>query len=296
MSKNIVCFGEVLWDIFPTHKKIGGAPLNVALRLRSFGNVVSMISSIGKDELGEAILDFIKKKGVHHSPIQTDDTYGTGQVQVALDAKGSATYDIMFPKAWDHIMLTEENIALANDSDALVFGSLVARGETSRDTLYRLLELANYKIFDINLRAPYYNQDILEHLMNEADFIKFNDDELFEIAAEMGSKYHSIEQNIRYVSEKTNTARVCVTKGRHGAVLLYDGKFYYNSGYLVKVVDTVGAGDSFLATLTHYLLNGEDPQKAIDYACAVGALVAQSEGANPDISAKEIAHFVDPYS
>ncbi|NNK86734.1 MAG: carbohydrate kinase [Flavobacteriaceae bacterium] len=296
MTKSIVCFGEVLWDVFPTHKKIGGAPLNVALRLHALGADVCMISSIGNDELGEKLLEFVKGRGLDHKAIQINEQFKTGKVKVMLDAKGSATYDIMFPRAWDHIALSEENKNLVCKSDAMVFGSLVGRGETSRDTLYDLLKLAPYKIFDINLREPYYTQGSLEHLMREADFIKFNDDELFEIAGEMGSKYNSIEQNIRFISEVTNTTRVCVTKGQHGAVLLYDQKFYYNSGYLVKVVDTVGAGDSFLATLTYYLLNGEDPQKAVDYACAVGALVAQNEGANPDISAEEIERFVNPYS
>ena len=296
MNKSVVCFGEVLWDVFPTHKKIGGAPLNVALRLNSLGANVSMISSIGADELGENLLGFVKELGLNSSAIQVSKQFKTGKVKVILNDKGSASYDIMFPRAWDHILLSEENKNLVRECDAMVFGSLVARGETSRDTLYALLKLAAYKIFDINLRAPYYTQDILEQLMAEADFIKFNDDELFEIAAKMGSKYNSIEQNISFIAEQTRTNRVCVTKGRHGAVLLYDGKLYYNSGYLIKVVDTVGAGDSFLATLTYNLLNGKDPQTAIDYACAVGALVAGSEGANPEISSEEIEHFVNPYS
>ena len=202
----------------------------------------------------------------------------------------------MFPKAWDHIAVTEDNKRLVSQSDAFVFGSLVARNDVSRNSLYELLDQANYRIFDINLRPPHYGQDILEHLMAKADFIKFNDDELFEIAHKMGSKYHSIEQNIRYISDKTLTKRICVTKGQHGAVLLYDNHLYYNSGYLVKVADTVGAGDSFLGTLTNFLLKGDNPQKAIDYACAVGAMVAGSEGANPSLSSAEIENFVNPYS
>ncbi|MBT8254022.1 MAG: carbohydrate kinase [Bacteroidia bacterium] len=294
MSSKIVCFGEILWDVFPDHQKIGGAPLNVALRLNSFGNDLAIISSIGKDELGMLLLDFIKDSGLDYKYIQESEAFGTGEVQVSLDAKGSASYEIIFPTAWDNINLTNNNKELVKNASAFVFGSLVARSENSRNTLYSLLEIAPYKIFDINLRPPHYEQAVLEYLMQEADFIKFNDDELFEIAAKMGSPFHSIEQNIHYISKQTQTDRICVTKGRHGAVLLYDGKLYYNSGYLIKVVDTVGAGDSFLGTLTHYLLNGEDPQKAVDYACAVGALVAQSEGANPEILMTEIEKFVHP--
>jgi len=160
--------------------------------------------------------------------------------------------------------------------------------------LFQLLAHANYKIFDINLRPPYYSKELLIQLMNTSDFIKFNDDELFEISAYLGSKYHSIEQNIRYISEKTATKHICVTKGSHGAVLLYNGTFYYNSGYQIKVKDTVGAGDSFLASLISQLLKRVHPQEAIDFACAVGALVAGQEGATPIISAGDISEFMDP--
>jgi fructokinase len=131
--------------------------------------------------------------------------------------------------------------------------------------------------------------------MEKADFIKFNDDELYEVCKTLGSKYNSLEQNIKFIAEKTNTKHVCVTKGPHGAVLLYDNKFFYNSGFQIKVIDTVGAGDSFLGSLTSQLLNKVDPQKAIDFACGVGALVAQSEGANPKIAKEYINLFLNPY-
>lgn len=131
--------------------------------------------------------------------------------------------------------------------------------------------------------------------MEKADFIKFNDDELYEVCKSLGSKYHSLEQNIHFISQKTNSNYICVTKGAHGAVLWYEGAFYYNSGYQVKEVDTVGAGDSFLASLISQLLNKVNPQEAIDFACAVGALVAQNKGANPKISGKQIEKFMNPY-
>lgn len=291
----IVCFGEVLWDVFPTHKKIGGAPLNVANRLKSFGNDVTMISAIGQDENGEKLLNYIKAVGIDHSCIQVHNEYKTGKVKVLLNEKGSASYDIKYPRAWDKIRLTEINKKALENSDAFVFGSLAARDESSRNTLYKLLELAKYKIFDLNLRSPYYTKELLIKLMNEADFIKFNDDELYEGSGYLGSKYRSMEQNIRFISQKTNTKHICVTKGHHGAVLLYDDKFYYNSGYLIKVIDTVGAGDSFLGSLISQLLNKVNPQESIDFACAFGAMVAQSEGANPKITESEINKFIYPY-
>ena len=290
----VVCFGEVLWDVFPSHKKIGGAPLNVAVRLNSLGNEVKIISAIGNDKKGIELLDFIKSNGVNSSLVQIRSDTKTGKVQVMLNERGSASYDIMFPRAWDRIELTKEAIEDVKSSDAFIFGSLASRDDLSKQTLFELIKVAKYKIFDVNLRPPYYTKELLVDLMDKADFIKFNDDELFEICGYLGSKYSSLEQNIKLISEKTNTKHICVTKGRHGAVLLFNDNLYYNSGYQIKVIDTVGAGDSFLASLISKLLNNETPQKAIDFACAVGALVAQSEGANPIITEETIDNFISP--
>jgi fructokinase len=290
----ITCFGEVLWDVFPTHKKVGGAPLNVALRLKSFNNDVFMISSVGNDESGNKLVEYIANSNINTNYIQVNEEYKTGKVNVILNDKGSASYDISFPRAWDNIIINNETIKLVKQSDAFVFGSLVCRNEVSKNTLYNLLEYANYKIFDLNLREPYYTKDVLIHLMNKADFIKFNDDELYEVSGYLNSKYKSMEQNIKFISEKTNTKYICVTKGNHGAVLLYNDVFYYNSGYQIKVVDTVGAGDSFLGALISQLMHNESPQEAINFACAVGALVAQNEGANPVLKLSDINTFINP--
>ncbi|WMI64799.1 carbohydrate kinase [Aestuariibaculum sp. YM273] len=293
MSK-IVCFGEVLWDIFPTHKKIGGAPLNVACRLKSFNHDVVMMSAVGEDENRYELIEHLQEQSVDTKHIQQNTEYKTGEVNVMLNEKGIASYDIAYPRAWDEIKLTESNKKAVSDADVFVFGSLVARDERSRNTLYQLLDLAKYKVFDLNLRPPYYTENVLLHLLNKADFIKFNDEELYEVAGFLGSKYNSLEQNLMFIAENTNTRHICVTKGEHGAVLLYNEKLYYNSGYLIKLVDTVGAGDSFLGSLISQLLKNVNPQQAIDFACAVGALVAQREGANPMIELDVVNQFINP--
>jgi fructokinase len=287
-----VCFGEVLWDIFPTHKKIGGAPLNVALRMNSFGVETTMISRVGADENGEDILSFLSSQEITTDLIQVTKEYKTGTVHVMINEKGNASYDILYPSAWDKIVETEIMDKVISEADVFVFGSLICRDEVSRSTLYDLLEKAKYKVLDANLRAPYYTKDVLNELMLKADFIKLNDEELYEISQQLESPYNSFEQNIKFIAEKTNTKQVCVTKGAFGAVLYYNDKFYYNSGYFIKVVDTVGAGDSFLASLIIRLLRGKSPQKALNYACAIGALVAGEEGANPKINEKEIKKFM----
>jgi fructokinase len=287
-----VCFGEVLWDVFPSHKKIGGAPLNVALRMKALGVESTIISRVGLDEDGDEILSYINNQNISSDSIQVGEEYKTGVVNVMINEKGNASYDILYPSSWDKITLTNEMIEKVSESDVFIFGSLICRDEISRSTLYTLLDKAKYKVFDTNLRAPYYTMEVLNELMLKADFIKLNDEELWEISQKLESPYNSFEQNIKFISEKTNTKQVCVTKGAFGAVLYHNDKFYYNSGYFIKVVDTVGAGDSFLATLTARLLKGKSPQKSLNYACAVGALVAGQEGANPKISDTEIKKYM----
>ena len=294
MTKKIICFGEVLFDVFPTHRKIGGAPLNVALRTASLGINAQIISRIGNDEIGKELLHFIEQNGVATDTIQVDENLSTGEVIVQLNDKGSASYTINYPVAWDKIDCGPEEEILVKKADALVFGSLVCRDSVSQESLLEIINYAKYAVFDVNLRAPFYTKEILISLMMQSDFIKFNDEELYEISAFMNSPYHSLEQNILFIAEQTNTKHICVTKGSHGAVLYYNEKMYYNSGYKIDVVDTVGSGDSFLAGLLSELLTNSDPQKAIDFACALGAIVAKNEGANPKISSKEINAFMNP--
>ena len=286
--KKITCYGEVLWDVFPSHKKIGGAPLNVALRTNTLGHEVSIISKVGNDQEGTDIINFIAQKNLSTDYIQTDAALKTGCVDVVLNEEGSATYDIKHPCAWDYIDQETTAMNAAKEADVFVFGSLIARSETSRKTLKALLKVAKFKFFDVNLRPPFYTKDTLKELMLAADFIKFNDSELFEIAALLHNQKATIEENMVFIAQKTNTKHICVTKGKQGAVLYYDEVFYYNKGYHVNVVDTVGAGDSFLASLISKLINDASPQDAIDFACAVGALVASREGANPNIAPHSI--------
>lgn len=290
----VVCFGEVLYDVFPTHKKIGGAPLNVALRLASLDINTHIISRIGNDDIGKELRSYIKKNKVNATHIQVDSTYKTGEVIVHLNAQGSASYTINYPVAWDKIECNPEIENVVKKADAFIYGSLVCRDKTSFETLVELIGYAKYKVFDVNLRAPFYKKKVLINLMMQSDFIKFNDEELYEISKFLNSPYHSLKQNILFIAESTNTNRICVTLGSHGAVLYSDGTFYYNSGYEVKVADTVGAGDSFLAGLISKLLTQTDPQIAIDFACALGALVAEKEGANPKISDSKVSKFMNP--
>ncbi len=296
MAKKVkaVCFGEILWDVFPDMERIGGAPLNVASRLSSMGVETEMISRLGDDEKGRKLLEYLDSRNIKTANIQKDTEHPSGMVQVSLSPGGSATYEITHPAAWDKIELTDAMTEAVRKADAFIFGSLVCRDEVSRNTLFNLIPKAKYRVLDFNLRPPHYTEELITELIQHAEFIKLNDDELFEIAAMLGSKYNSLEQNILFMAVKSNAKTICVTKGAYGAVLLHDKKMYYNSGYRVKVKDTVGAGDSFLGTLVAGLLQNGEPQKSLDLACAVGALVAAKEGANPELSNELIQRFMNP--
>jgi fructokinase len=288
MTPDIVCFGETLWDIFPDKKVIGGAPLNVALRLHSLKAKVLMISRVGQDTDGDNLLEYLKNTGLNTASIQIDEELPTGNVQVHLDAKNTATYTISEPVAWDRIVASPLDEKRISASDAFIFGSLSCRNQISRQTLSKYMTYARFKVFDANLRPPFVHIPVIMELMRSADLIKLNDEELDVIMESQLFDSKSIEAQILHLSEITNTSNICITLGADGALFFTKGNFYRNQGYQVIVKDTVGAGDSFLASLVFQFVQGLDPQKALDYSCAMGSLVASKVGANATVTEREI--------
>ncbi len=289
----VVSFGEILWDKLPSRKAPGGAPLNFAYRLNSFQNSLSIISKVGDDSLGKELLEFLNKNGLDTEHIQISKNYKTGEVNVSIDKNGIADYDILNPVAWDDISLNLKNKELTKNSSVFVFGSLICRNIISRRTLKELLKIAPFKLFDINLRSPYYNMNLIEELMLSSDFIKFNYEEIEEISTIYINKKATLENMIETISEKTKTKNICVTMGEKGACYYTNNSFYYQDGFKINVLDTVGAGDSFLATLVEGILNKTKPQEILKKACAVAGLVASKEGATPLVSATEINDLLD---
>ncbi len=293
MKTNIICFGEMLWDVLPTGKQPGGAPMNVAVHLKNLGHNPLMISRIGHDELGKELLDFLKEKGLTTSLIQQSETHLTGVVKANVSDKNEVTYKIVQPVAWDYIQCDEALETTVANAEVFVYGSLAARSAASADTLFRLLKKARFKVFDVNLRAPHYAQNTLEQLLRAADMVKMNANELDMLAAWYAP--NDDEQSaIITLAETFDIQTICITKGEHGAVLWTGGKFYQSAGFRVEVQDTIGSGDSFLAALLTCLLEGQSPADSVQFACAMGSLVATYRGATPLVTASEIHSFLTP--
>ena len=283
-----VCFGEVLWDNFGKEKKIGGAPLNLSIRMNSLGINTSIISQVGNDSLGDKLKFLIKRTRTTTKLISTTDNFPTSEVKVMVNKKGEAKYDITYPCAWDKIKVIKLYQDAVKKSNMLIFGSLASRDEVSRKTLFNLINLSKFNVFDVNLRPPHFSYTTLINLMKKSDFIKFNEEELEIISKKLGSNFNSINDNIMYISKKTKTKMICVSKGENGAILFINNKYYNQNGFKVKVIDTVGSGDSFLATILEGLISKKPYDLILKKACAIGAIVASKKGANPIIKDDEI--------
>jgi fructokinase len=286
-KKNIVCFGEVLWDLLPSGKIAGGAPMNVAFHASQLGLNAIMISAVGNDELGEGITSFLLSRGLSIENIQKNE-YQTGIVEVTLDAKGSPSYSIIEPVAWDFIRLTDAAKSAIQVADALVFGSLALRNEISKLTLLQLQIESKLKILDVNLRKPFYSPKLTDELLRVADIVKVNDEELEMICTWFGSFGNQID-NASFLKARFKLKGILVTRGANGAFFIDENnKLSEHQGFNVIVNDTIGSGDSFLAAFISKWLSGETPGEALKYACAVGAFVATQKGATPVISEENI--------
>jgi fructokinase len=283
----VVCFGEVLWDILPSGSVPGGAPINVAYHLHKLGKDPALITRVGYDKEGMDLVKVFSSYNVCTDFFQVDYEYETGKVFGKPNEFNEMTYDIVAPSAWDHIHWDEGFEELVSNCKYFVFGSLAARHKVSRDTLFRLLSIARCKVLDINLRAPFYNKGLIEELMRNCDVLKLNLDEL-ELITGWVSAYASVKDRIKSVSERFGIDTVVVTMGADGAMLYAGGIFYQHKGYAIRVADTVGAGDAFLAGFLKSLLDGASGDRALEFAGLMGAFVASHTGACPVYDEEEV--------
>ena len=290
-NKNVVCFGEVLWDILPTGAVPGGAPMNVTYHLHKLHKNPALITRIGDDEKGKELIGIFKNFGVNTGFFQIDKEHETGKVYANPNEHNEVVYDIVRPVAWDFISWDNGLGDLVENSDYFIFGSLASRNDVSKNTLFQLLESAKHKVLDINLRVPHFNQKIVEELMSKADFLKINEAEL-ELISDWSSNFTQLKDRANALMEKFHIPNMVVTLGAEGAALFWEGKEYHHSGYKVKVKDTVGSGDSFLAALISKWLDKATPETALQYASALGALIASKTGGCPDYDVSEIDNLI----
>lgn len=294
MTPTITCFGEILWDVLPTSKQAGGAPMNVAADLRNFGLNAQLISRVGSDDLGHELLDFLARKGIPLDLIQIGKTHLTGVAKANIADNNEVTYKIVQPVAWDYIQLEPVLLNVVRESALFVYGSLAARSPQTHETLLALLAVAKRKVFDVNLRAPHYGRTLVEELMQQADIAKLNEHELAELAGWSGEPGNpatsELQPTMEQLRDRYGLDQVCVTLGGDGAALLNGAGFFRQAGFPVRVEDTIGSGDAFLAAFLHKTLQGETPQKTLEFACATGAYVATQRGATPTFTEQTITN------
>jgi fructokinase len=280
--------------MLPSGKMPGGAPMNVAIHLRNLGMEVACITKVGNDNLGDELKGFLKSKGCADTWVQVDQDHPTGTVNVNISERTNVQYEIVHPVAWDFISATPEALEVAKSAYAFVFGTLACRDQPSRDTLFKLLENSKaIKVFDVNLRAPYYSKELIESLICKADIVKMNEDELNIIHDWFELPSSALEQKVKSIKSKFGLKKVIVTRGGDGALLVDESGLYTSNVYKVEVKDTIGSGDSFLAGMIKNIYLKNSPERSLNYACALGALVAQHHGANPPIRESEILRLMN---
>lgn len=281
--KKITCFGEILWDVLPTSKQPGGAPMNVAADLRNFGLNAQLISRVGSDDLGRELLDFLTQKNIPTELVQTGQSHLTGVAKANVSDSNEVTYKILQPVAWDYIQLEPGMIEAVQQSDLFVYGSLAARSPQTHETLRELLAVAPRKVFDVNLRAPHYDQTTVEELLHQADIAKLNEHELLELSGWYGHET-DMQQAMQQLRDRYSLDVLCVTLGGDGAILLDAAGFVQQAGFSVAIEDTIGSGDAFLAAFLYKTLQDSPVQNALEFACATGAYVATQRGATPSFT------------
>jgi fructokinase len=284
----IVGLGEVLWDLFPKGKQLGGAPANFAYITALLGDSGIVASRVGDDRLGQEALWHLKSSGLDVSRIQRDLSHPTGTVRVEVDAKGQPEYQITENVAWDFMELSEDWISLARSAHAVCFGSLAQRNPVSRAAIRAFLSaLPSFAIgiFDVNLRQSYFSQEILRDSARHAKVLKLNHEEfprfLDLLQCPLKSSERSEVPAARWLCRDLGIQLVCITRGPAGSLLVSANAHDEHPGFSVKIADTVGAGDAFTAALVHHALRGSSLATMNAAANRMGAWVASQEGATP---------------
>lgn len=277
--------GEVLWDIFPDKKRVGGAPANFTFHLNNLGGKGILVSRIGVDSYGRKLLKEIKKMGISTEYIQKDDKHPTGKVKIEIDESGNPEYHCSRDAAWDFIEFRPELKKLASKSDAVLFGTLAQRSKVTRNTIYKFLHASRndcLKVLDVNIREKYFDRNIMEKSLEICNTLKLSQGELNAIVNLLDIKGNEIEK-INTIIKKYSIWMIALTRGKKGSKLYTAKEISTHPGFKVKVEDTVGAGDAFVAALTVGILRNYSLDKINELANKTAAFVCSRSGATPEL-------------
>jgi fructokinase len=284
MKKLVVGLGEVLWDMLPGRKYLGGAPANFAYITNLLGDRGVVASRVGVDDLGREATGQMESLGVPVTHVQCDANHSTGAVKVEVDPEGIARFEIEAPSAWDFFEWTEQWQDLAQKADAVCFGSLAQRSEHSRETIRRFLRAMRpgaIRVFDVNLRQPFYSREVLVESMKLADIVKMNDEEVPKVMHLLGLGSMDQKSSAQQLIELYDLKLVCVTRGSRGSLVVSRTDSCESGAIKITVADTIGAGDAFTAALLHEYLRGAQLTRMNRVANRVGAWVASEPGPTP---------------
>ncbi len=286
MERYIVGLGEILWDVLPEGKQVGGAPGNFAYHTSQFGFNGAVVSAVGEDKLGDELLENIRDKGIGEFIQRVE--YPTGTVQVRLDNNGIPMYEIREGVAWDNILFTPKIEQLAKQCQVAVFGSLAQRSAVTRETIYQFLDAMpegedHYKIFDINLRQGFYTKQSIEESMRRCNIMKINDEELVAIGRIFGTSGIDLQDKCWKLIETYGFKILILTCGVNGSYVFTSHSVSFVATPKVEVADTVGAGDSFTATFIASVLRGASIRDAHLHAVRVSAYICTQHGAMPKL-------------
>jgi fructokinase len=284
-SFKIAGIGEILWDIFPARQRLGGAPTNFVYHCYQLGADVYPVSALGDDDLGLLARRSLSDRGINVSYVQETAAWPTSQVLVSLSEHGKPDCEIIENVAWDYIELTPELVKLAATMDAVCFGVISQRCETTRQTVQGFLDAmpkTALKIFDINLCQAYFSLELIDQSLKRATILKLSDEELPKLAEYYSLLGTDLEQ-IETLRAQFDLDLVAYTRGAKGSVLCAAKQIDIHPGFKVRTVDSVGAGDSFVAALCIGLLNAWSLPVVNAFANEVAAYVCSQSGATPEL-------------
>jgi len=279
----VVAIGELVWDLLPAGKVLGGFPVNLCYSLSCLGGQAEPVTAAGTDSLGRRAIQQLRSLDLSISHLQASE-HPTGTVAVSLDDRGEPTFRIGENTAWDFLEWNPDLQQLAQEADAICFGTLAQRSPQSRRTIRRVLEAAPahaLRVFDVNLRPPHFSANLIRESLRMANIVKLSDPEMDQVVRLLAVEPGSLQSQMTQLLEEYQLELLCLTRGEAGSVLLTRDGVHEHSGFPVDVVDTVGAGDAFLAALVFYSLRGASLEVINEASNRLGAWIASQAGATP---------------